>query len=77
MPNVPVGLKPVSSRVPSSALNSSSAFGLAIANGASVSAPSTEADGRVKLSFTVVSSIASQLAKRLSPRPSFSFEFLA
>ena len=78
VPNVPLGLKtPSASIEPSSALNSVSAFGLAMENGASVSAPSTDAEGRVKFSVTVVSSTASQLAKRLWPRASFSFVFLA
>ena len=62
MPKVPVGRKPVSSSsVPASALNSSSAFGLAIENACWTSAPRSEADGLVSVITAVVGLRASQL----------------
>ena len=52
---------PSASMVPSSALNSCSAFGLAIENACSESAARNVADGFVSVSTAVVSSFASQL----------------
>jgi hypothetical protein len=63
VPYVPVGRKPVSSStVPSSAPNSSSAFGLAIVKFVSASAPRNDVEALVRLSTTVNSSVASQLS---------------
>ena len=74
MPNVPVGLKPVSSSiVPASAWNSSSAFGLAIENACCVSAPSIDADGFVSVITASVSLVASQLLYSEGERSSLSF----
>ena len=67
VPKVPVGWKtPSASTVPSSALNSVSAFGLAIENACCASAGMNVADGFVSVMTAVDSSCASQLWKRLS-----------
>ena len=63
MPNVPVGVKtPSASTVPSSALNSCSAFGLAIENDCCERAGMNVADGFVSVSTAVLASVASQLS---------------
>ena len=62
VPNVPLGWKtPSASTVPASALNSFSAFGLAIENACCESAGMNVADGFVRLRTTVFASVASQL----------------
>jgi hypothetical protein len=61
--NVPEGVKtPSASVVPSSALNSCSAFGLAIENACCDSAGMNVADGFVSVRTAVDSSVASQLS---------------
>ena len=62
MPNVPLAVKtPSASTVPSSALNSVSAFGLAIENACCESAGMNVADGFVSVRTAVDASVASQL----------------
>jgi hypothetical protein len=63
VPNVPVGVKtPSASVVPSSALNSVSAFGLAIEKACCERAGMKVADGLVSVRTAVCESVASQLA---------------